>query len=281
MTKTLVLDFMDSEFSIRVDTASRHFSEDDFGFSERFVRKLFYDNAHCLHRYFTDIRPNIPGAPRRQAANALDRAIVTHTDDSIEIEGQQVMQRWEAPLMRAMVQAACRPGDSVLEVGFGLGLSATEIQKCRPAKHTIIEASAEIAREAREWRKKHGRSEIEIIEARWEHAELPSSAFDAVFFDTYPSDEAEIARNLELGRKDAEKFFPIAERVIVPGGRFTFYTGAEIGLLMRVQDALFTSFGTLHLERVSGLVPPPDCNYWIAPQMVVVVAEKRRSLSCQ
>src|SRR5688500_16450349 len=41
------------------------------------------------------------------------------------IQGQQVMQDWEHPLMRKLADNAAVPGGDLLEVGFGMGISAT------------------------------------------------------------------------------------------------------------------------------------------------------------
>jgi hypothetical protein len=57
--------------------------------------------------------------------------------------GGQVMMQWERGYMEALVDNLnVTSGSTVLEVGFGLGFSATRIQRYRPAAHTIIEVCA-------------------------------------------------------------------------------------------------------------------------------------------
>src|SRR5436309_844702 len=61
--------------------------------------------------------------------------------EELVIAGQQVMQRWEHPIMAAMVEAAARDGGDVLEIGFGMGISAELLQQRGVRSHTIIELS--------------------------------------------------------------------------------------------------------------------------------------------
>jgi hypothetical protein len=81
------------------------------------------------------------------------------------------------------VDASC----SVLEIGFGLGMSADRIQSYGPASHTIVECSDEVLVRARLWAE--GKPGVRIVAGTWQ-ATLPQlGAFDRVFFDDYPLDE--------------------------------------------------------------------------------------------
>ena len=55
----------------------------------------------------------------------------------------QVMMEWEKPYMEACIDKL-KPSGNVLEVGFGMGYSATQIQKYKPKSHTIIEMDKEV-----------------------------------------------------------------------------------------------------------------------------------------
>ena len=50
------------------------------------------------------------------------------------------------PLMEAHAEAVCSSGGDVLNVGFGMGMVDTAIQRRRPRSHTIIEAHPDVYR---------------------------------------------------------------------------------------------------------------------------------------
>ncbi|KAJ2958538.1 hypothetical protein NQZ79_g5891 [Umbelopsis isabellina] len=97
-----------------------------------------------------------------------------------------VMMGWEAPLMVEHAKVMCpKEGLDVLNVGFGLGLIDTELQKYKPRNHYIIEAHPDVYAHMKElgWDKKEG---VTICFGRWQDV-LPTleQAFDGIFFDTY------------------------------------------------------------------------------------------------
>ncbi len=103
--------------------------------------------------------------------------------------GEQVMMSWEKPLMEACIDILLpNVRGTVLEIGFGLGLSANRIQAYDPAQHIIIEMDPDVLIRAREWAK--DKPSVKIIQGRWQDV-LPSvkqyiKSFDAIFFDPTP-----------------------------------------------------------------------------------------------
>lgn len=49
-------------------------------------------------------------------------------DFKLEIAGHPVRQKWEEPYMKRLAEIATMNGGRVLEVGFGMGISASYIQ---------------------------------------------------------------------------------------------------------------------------------------------------------
>jgi hypothetical protein len=95
----------------------------------------------------------------------------------------QVMMEWEKPYMQACIDAL-KPFGDVLEIGFGLGYSAEQIQHYHPKSHTIIEYHPEVAARAREWAQRY--PHVTIIEDTWQNALPKLGMYDCIFFDDYP-----------------------------------------------------------------------------------------------
>ena len=103
-----------------------------------------------------------------------------------------IMHEWETDLMRQHAEFVCSLGGDILEIGFGMGISADFIQKQGIKSHTIIELHPQIAEKAREWAA--DKPNVTILEGDWQEV-LPSlkegtvrtthKKFDGMFFDPY------------------------------------------------------------------------------------------------
>ena len=58
-------------------------------------------------------------------------------DRIISNNGQMVMMSWEHPLMKKHAEVVCRNSGDILEIGFGMGISAGYIQQQKPKSHMI------------------------------------------------------------------------------------------------------------------------------------------------
>jgi guanidinoacetate N-methyltransferase len=193
-------------------------------------------------------------------------------EEQLVIEEQQVMQSWERPLMRAMARIAAAAGGDVLELGFGMGISATFIKDEGVRSHTIVECNADVIEEFHRWRSRYPDRDIRLIEGRWQDVAADLGRFDGVFFDTYPADEEEFREYVLRDITFAEHFFPTAAGCLRKGGVFTYYTNEIDTFSRRHQRLVFEHFDALTLEVVRDLEPPEDCNYWWADSMVVAKA---------
>ena len=82
-------------------------------------------------------------------------------------QNKQVMMEWEKPYMEASIDTL-QPKGNVLEIGFGLGYSATQIMKYKPKSYTIIECEPVVIERIKEWSKHFLPIPITIVEGRWQ-----------------------------------------------------------------------------------------------------------------
>ncbi len=199
-----------------------------------------------------------------------------YDEHNLFIAGQQVMQDWELPLMDAMAKVVTESHGDILEAGFGMALSATCIQKWGCRSYTILEANDEVVKRFHEWKKQFPGRDIRLIHGRWHdtHHQVPDESKDGVFFDTVPTFEDEYLREVIDNVVMAEDFFPVAARVLRPGGIFTWYTNEIDTLSRRHQRLIQKYFRSFEVTVCRPLYPPDDCHYWFADSMVVVKAVK-------
>lgn len=197
-------------------------------------------------------------------------ATAEYTAGELIIAGQQVMQAWESRLMAAMADISARGHGDVLEIGFGMGISASMIQERGVASHTIIELNDDVLSRAEEWRSTMPDADIRIIRGSWQDTVASLGEFDAVLYDVYPTSDGEVAELAEM--PFPADFFVAAKNLLRPNGVFTYYTNEIDSLSRWHQRHLLQNFRSFTVQVVRDLNPPPDCHYWWAPSMAVVCA---------
>ena len=97
----------------------------------------------------------------------------------------EVMMDWEDPLMSASAAYVCEGGGDILEIGFGVGISAGYIQSHSISSHTIIENHPQIIPLAQEWAK--DKPNVTIISGSWHDVYKANklSTYDGLFFDIW------------------------------------------------------------------------------------------------
>jgi len=111
---------------------------------------------------------------------------LSYTDDGrlLDQDGNSVMMDWEKPIMEFSANIICKNKGRVLNVGFGLGIIDTEIQKHEVEEHWIIEAHPDVYRKMFDdgW---HLKKNVKILlgDWRWYLKYLPK--FDGIFVDTW------------------------------------------------------------------------------------------------
>jgi hypothetical protein len=114
---------------------------------------------------------------------------IDNKDIIIDIENNnyQVMMEWEKPYMEKLI-SNLEPNGDVLEIGFGLGYSADEIQKHNIQSHTIIESDKNVIKKLEFWAKQQ-KNKVIIVEGAWQNKLQQLKKFDSIFFDDAPLNE--------------------------------------------------------------------------------------------
>ena len=100
----------------------------------------------------------------------------------------EVMMDWEDEIMYEHAKAVCQNGGDILEIGFGMGISATHIQSFNIKSHTIMELHPQILPRLKEW--SMDKENITIIEGDWYNNLDKLKNYDGIFFDTFIDENA-------------------------------------------------------------------------------------------
>ncbi len=191
---------------------------------------------------------------------------------SLKIAGHPVMEDWELNYMNTLARIATQNGGKILELGYGLGLSANAIQSVKIDNHYIIECNIGVIEKCIIDQKNAIESnKLHLLTGFWEDITpmIANESLDGILFDTYPLTEEEVHGNHFW-------FFKEAFRMLKPSGIFTYYSDEA------------TDFSENHMEKlleagfkkenisfeICNLDTPPDCEYWQAKTMIAPIIRK-------
>ena len=126
----------------------------------------------------------------------LSSSLTFHTDkittkmEEVGDEDVIIMMDWEHPAMSASAAYITENGGDILEIGFGMGISAGYIQSHSISSHTIIEPHPQIVEKAVEW--SNGKSNVTIISQSWADVTGSLGTYDGIFYDTSFDDKGNL-----------------------------------------------------------------------------------------
>ncbi len=184
----------------------------------------------------------------------------------------QIMQSWETPYMKRLAEITTSNGGDVLEVGFGMGISSSFIQKSKKIKsHTVIECHPLMIESAKKKYKKQIKTKRFILkEGFWEDVskKIPSKSFDGILFDSCPLD-----KGIEFFQ-----FFPFfkeAYRLLKDDGIFTYFSDEPVNISKKHQNLLKDAgFKNINFE-ICKVKPPKSCDYWKHNTIVAPIIKKK------
>jgi guanidinoacetate N-methyltransferase len=210
------------------------------------------------------------GFPSKQEAWCESPA--NFDEHSLRIAGHPVMEDWEQNYMDMLAAIAASKGGAVLELGYGLGLSATAIQAHPIDSHFVVECHpGVIQRCISDFKPAFDTGRMHMLSGFWQDVTpiLADGSFDGILFDTYPLREEEIHGNHFW-------FFKEAFRLLKPGGVLTYYSDEILDLSPTHIDKLVEAgFEKEHITfEVCQVTPPEDCEYWQHDTIVAPIIRK-------
>lgn len=206
----------------------------------------------------------VPGVETHRFEDRTDRPL----------EDEEIMEDWQTPMMRVMAEIATRSHGDVLEIGFGRGVSAGFIQEFGVRSHTIVECNDSVVDRFKLWRGKFPDEDIRLVHSRWQDAADRLDTYDAIFFHTYPLNEAEYMEQVLDSATFAEHFFATAAGLLRPGGVFTYLSNEVDSLSRAHQRALFGHFSRITTSVIPLSVPTDVKDTWWADTMIAVEVGK-------
>lgn len=190
------------------------------------------------------------------------------SEEALKISGHPVMERWEDNYMKALAEIATANGGVILEVGFGMGISAGYIQKHDIDRHIIIEANKDVFAVAEEFAAR-AKYPVAPMFGFWEDevAKIKAESISGILFDTYPLSEEEVHKN-------HFNFFAAAWRMLRPGGVLTYYSD-EISDFSSEHRRCLEEAGFKKINgQICEIKPPKDCQYWKSNTMLAPIVTK-------
>ena len=112
----------------------------------------------------------------------LNSELTFSEDEIVTPDGLEVMMEWERPIMERSAEIVTHNHGDVLNVGFGMAIIDSAIQRRGVTSHTIIEAHPQVVRRAEEWAR--DKKAVTIIPSTWQNALESLKQFDGIYFDT-------------------------------------------------------------------------------------------------
>lgn len=190
-----------------------------------------------------------------------------------EDERHQIMMEWEKPYMEKSIELL-NPFGKVLEIGFGLGYSATKICSFKNVKeYNVIECMPIVWEKFEEFKNKQQITrpdlKINLIKGRWEDVLQTTETFDSIYFDDYV-----LNSDIDVGNRrmvnDRISYFlqKVLQSHTKIGSRISFYS--TVNCL-----EMYKNTSCIHVECSEYKIDiPSDCKYAKGDKMYIPIITK-------
>jgi hypothetical protein len=185
-----------------------------------------------------------------------------------EDESHQIMMEWEVPYMEESIQQL-NPFGKVLEIGFGMGYSATKICSfTNVIEYNIIECTPIVWDKFEEFKSKQlvlrPNLKINLIKGRWEDVLNTTGIYDCIYFDDYSLDANKMIIN-DRGTDFLQKALKSHTKI---GSRISLYSGVDC-------SKLYKNINCINLECIEYKIDiPKNCVYAKGDKMYIPIFTK-------
>ena len=190
-----------------------------------------------------------------------------------EDERHQIMMEWEKPYMEKSIELL-NPFGKVLEIGFGLGYSATKICSFKNVKeYNVIECTPIVWEKFEEFKTEQqiARPELKInlIKGRWEDVLQTTETFDSIYFDDYVlNSDMDVGSRRITHNRGSHFLQKVLQNHTRIGSRISFYSGVNI-------IEMYKNISCIHVECSEHKIEiPSDCKYAKGDKMYIPIITK-------
>ena len=183
-------------------------------------------------------------------------------------ETHQIMMEWEKPYMEKSIELL-NPIGNVLEIGFGMGYSATKICSFKDVKeYNVIECTPIVWEQFDKFKSEQlilrPDLKINLIKGRWEDVLSTTGIYDCIYFDDYSLDANKMIMN-DRGTEFLQK--ALKSHTII-GSRISVYSGVDC-------SKLYKNIICIKVECIEYNIDIPDyCKYAKGKKMYIPIFTK-------
>jgi hypothetical protein len=186
-----------------------------------------------------------------------------------EDESHQIMMEWEKPYMEKSIELL-KPFGKVLEIGFGMGYSATKICSFEAVKeYNVIECIPVVWEQFDKFKSEQlvlrPDLKINLIKGRWEDVLSTTGIYDCIYFDDYILDATNRMIINDRGTEFLNKVLKSHTKI---GSKISLYSEVDI-------KYLYKNINCITVECIEYKIDIPDnCVYVKGDKMYIPIFTK-------
>jgi hypothetical protein len=183
-------------------------------------------------------------------------------------ETHQIMMEWEKPYMEKSIELL-NPFGKVLEIGFGMGYSATKICSFKDViEYNVIECTPIVWEKFEEFKNKQlivrPNLKINLIKGRWEDILKITGIFDCIYFDDYSLD----SNKMLINDRGTDFLYKVLKSHTKIGSKISLYSGVDC-------SNLYKNINCIETKCIEYKIDIPDnCVYAKGNKMYIPIFTK-------